>query len=132
MYIVVRHYTGASALINAMVQRQQEVRDLISSVTGFQAAYLRRPNGQRRWRGYRHGLQRQGGKEKVDSAGGRVGAGQPVRGDHRAARGQRGRDLHQLLTLAETRPASAGRARYEATAPVTSRGSRTVNVDPWP
>jgi hypothetical protein len=42
MYIVVRRYTGASALVDAMVQRQQEVRDLISGVPGFQAYYAAR------------------------------------------------------------------------------------------
>ena len=42
MYVVVRRYTGASALVNAMVQREQEVRDLISSVSGFKAYYAMR------------------------------------------------------------------------------------------
>jgi heme-degrading monooxygenase HmoA len=39
MYVVVRRYTGASALADAMLQREQEVRDLISTVPGFRAYY---------------------------------------------------------------------------------------------
>ena len=42
MYVVVRRYTGASALVSAMTQRQQEVRDLISTVPGFRAYYAAR------------------------------------------------------------------------------------------
>jgi len=42
MYIVVRRYTGASALVDAMVRREQEVRDLISGVPGFRAYYAAR------------------------------------------------------------------------------------------
>ena len=42
MYVVVRRYTGASALVDAMVQREQEVRDLISGVPGFRAYYAAR------------------------------------------------------------------------------------------
>jgi len=42
MYVVVRRYTGASALIDAMIQRRQEVRDLISTVPGFKAYYAAR------------------------------------------------------------------------------------------
>src|SRR3954452_6622374 len=45
MYIVVRRYTGASALADVMVQRQQEVRDLISTVPGFRAYYAARTGG---------------------------------------------------------------------------------------
>ena len=45
MYVVVRRYAGASALIDAMVQREQEVRDLISSVPGFRAYYAARSGG---------------------------------------------------------------------------------------
>jgi hypothetical protein len=45
MYIVVRRYTGATALIDAMTQREQEVRDLISSVPGFRAYYAARAGG---------------------------------------------------------------------------------------
>jgi hypothetical protein len=45
MYIVVRRYTGASALADAMVQREQEVRDLISTVPGFRAYYAARTDG---------------------------------------------------------------------------------------
>ena len=39
MYVVVRRYTGASALVDVMVQKEQEVRDLISAVPGFRAYY---------------------------------------------------------------------------------------------
>ena len=39
MYVVVRSYTGASALVDIMIQRQDEVRSLISSVPGFKAYY---------------------------------------------------------------------------------------------
>src|SRR5215211_2553539 len=42
MYVVVRRYTGASALVDAMTQRQHEVRDLISAVPGFRAYYAAR------------------------------------------------------------------------------------------
>jgi hypothetical protein len=37
MYTVIRRYTGASELADTLVQRQQEVKDLISSVPGFKA-----------------------------------------------------------------------------------------------
>ena len=39
MYVVVRRYTGAAKLVEAMVERQSEVKDLISSVPGFRAYY---------------------------------------------------------------------------------------------
>jgi hypothetical protein len=42
MYVVVRRYTGASALVDAMIQREQEVRDLIGAVPGFRAYYAAR------------------------------------------------------------------------------------------
>src|SRR5688572_5058784 len=42
MYTVVRRYTGASELADALVQRQQEVKDLISSVPGFRAYHALR------------------------------------------------------------------------------------------
>jgi hypothetical protein len=45
MYLVVRRYTGASALVDAMIQREQEVRDLISAVPGFRAYYAAWTNG---------------------------------------------------------------------------------------
>ena len=37
MYVVVRRYAGASKLIDAMVERQSDVKELISSVPGFKA-----------------------------------------------------------------------------------------------
>ena len=39
MYLVVRRYTGASTLVDVMVQHEQEIRDLISGVHGFKAYY---------------------------------------------------------------------------------------------
>jgi len=39
MYVVVRRYTGASKLVDIMVERQGEVKDLISSVPAFRAYY---------------------------------------------------------------------------------------------
>ena len=39
MYVVVRRYAGASKLIDAMVERQSDVKELISSVPGFRAYY---------------------------------------------------------------------------------------------
>jgi hypothetical protein len=42
MYIVVRRYSGASALVDAMVQGEQQVRELISTVPGFRAYYAAR------------------------------------------------------------------------------------------
>ena len=45
MYVVVRRYTGASALADVMVQREQEVRELISTVPGFRAYYAARTGG---------------------------------------------------------------------------------------
>ena len=35
MYAVVRRYTGGSALADALVQRRQEVTDLLKGVPGF-------------------------------------------------------------------------------------------------
>ena len=45
MYIIVRRYAGAAALADVMVQREQEVRDLISAVPGFRAYYAARTGG---------------------------------------------------------------------------------------
>ena len=45
MYSVVRRYTGAAALADAMIGREQEVRDLISTVPGFKAYYAARTGG---------------------------------------------------------------------------------------
>jgi heme-degrading monooxygenase HmoA len=45
MYVVVRRYTGASALVDAMTKREQEVRELISTVPGFRAYYAARTGG---------------------------------------------------------------------------------------
>jgi heme-degrading monooxygenase HmoA len=42
MYTVIRRYTGASELADALVQRQQEVKDLISGVPGFKAYHALR------------------------------------------------------------------------------------------
>ena len=39
MYVVVRRYSGASALVDAMIARKDEVTQLISSVPGFKAYY---------------------------------------------------------------------------------------------
>src|SRR5215210_3560158 len=45
MYIVIRRYAGASALVDAMVQREREVRDRISTVPGFGAYDAARTDG---------------------------------------------------------------------------------------
>jgi len=45
MYTVIRRYTGASALGDAMVQREQEIREIISTVPGFRAYYAARTGG---------------------------------------------------------------------------------------
>ena len=45
MYVVVRRYSGASALVDAMVRKEQEVRELISTVPGFRAYYAARTGG---------------------------------------------------------------------------------------
>ena len=42
MYIVVRTWTNAGVLADAMLQRQQEVTDLIRGVPGFVAYYATR------------------------------------------------------------------------------------------
>lgn len=42
MYMVVRTWTNAAALADAMQQRQQEVTDIIRSVPGFVAYYATR------------------------------------------------------------------------------------------
>ena len=42
MYMVVRTWAKAGALADAMLQRQQEVTDLISGVPGFVAYYATR------------------------------------------------------------------------------------------
>ena len=46
MYAVVRRYSGASPLGDAMEQRQQEVRDLLTGVPGFVAYYAVRSGDQ--------------------------------------------------------------------------------------
>ena len=45
MYVVVRQYSGASKLIETLVERQVEVRDLISSAPGFRAYYALNTGG---------------------------------------------------------------------------------------
>lgn len=42
MYIVIRTWTNAGALADAMQQRQQEVTDILSAVPGFVAYYVTR------------------------------------------------------------------------------------------
>jgi hypothetical protein len=42
MYAVMRRYTGAGALADAMVQRRQEVTDLLKSVPGFRSYHALR------------------------------------------------------------------------------------------
>jgi len=42
MYIVVRTWTNAGTLADAMLERQQEVTDIISRVPGFVAYYATR------------------------------------------------------------------------------------------
>jgi hypothetical protein len=39
MYVVVRRYSGASALVGAMIERQDDVTKLLTSVPGFKAYY---------------------------------------------------------------------------------------------
>ena len=95
MYVVVRRYTGSSALVDAMVQREREVRDLISSVPGVQGVYAARAGD--------------GGAVTVTVCDSKAGTDESIR---RAADGwarrlgrlnqptgdHRGRDLHHLLT----------------------------------
>jgi hypothetical protein len=45
MYVAVWRYTGASALVNAMIRRQRGVRDLSGGVPGFRASYVARTDG---------------------------------------------------------------------------------------
>jgi hypothetical protein len=40
MHVVVRHYKGSSKLIDELVTRERDVRELISGVDGFVAYYL--------------------------------------------------------------------------------------------
>lgn len=42
MYTVVRRYSGASALIDAMARKEVSVREVISTVPGFVAYYAAR------------------------------------------------------------------------------------------
>ena len=42
MYVVVRRYSGASALVDAMIARKDEVQSLIEGVPGFKAYYATR------------------------------------------------------------------------------------------
>jgi hypothetical protein len=39
MYVVVRRYVGASKLIDDTLERQSDVKELLSSVPGFRAYY---------------------------------------------------------------------------------------------
>lgn len=39
MYVVVRRYSGASALVDAMIARKDEVTALLTGVPGFKAYY---------------------------------------------------------------------------------------------
>ena len=40
MYAVIRAYQGNSELANALAEREEEVRQLISGISGFKAYYL--------------------------------------------------------------------------------------------
>lgn len=42
MYVVIRQYEGAPALVDAMTSRADEVRELIQGVNGFVAYYAAR------------------------------------------------------------------------------------------
>jgi hypothetical protein len=42
MYVVVRRWTGAAALIDAMIQKEASLREVIGSVPGFVAYYAAR------------------------------------------------------------------------------------------
>ena len=44
MYAVVRRYTGASQLVDAMVRGSSEVEELLRGVPGFRAYYALRAN----------------------------------------------------------------------------------------
>ena len=44
MYAVVRRYTGAGELADALVERRQEVEQLLRGVPGFRAYYALRAN----------------------------------------------------------------------------------------
>ena len=44
MYAVVRRYTNGGQLADALVQRRQEVEEVLSSVPGFRAYYALRAN----------------------------------------------------------------------------------------
>jgi hypothetical protein len=39
MYVVVRRYSGASVLADVMIERKDEVKSVISGVSGFKAYY---------------------------------------------------------------------------------------------
>jgi len=45
MYAVVRRYTGAGPLAKAMIERRQEVADILQGVPGFRAYYALRTTG---------------------------------------------------------------------------------------
>lgn len=65
MYVVVRRYAGASALIDAMRQGEQEVRDLIRTVPGFRAYYALQTGG--------------GGVTTITVCDGKVGTDESIR-----------------------------------------------------
>ena len=45
MYAVLRRYVGAGQLADTLVQRRQEVQDLLTTVPGFRAYYALRSGG---------------------------------------------------------------------------------------
>ena len=42
MYVTIRSYSGGGAFADALVEREQDVRDLIGTIDGFRGYYLLR------------------------------------------------------------------------------------------
>jgi hypothetical protein len=88
MYLVVRTWTNAGALADAMQQNQQEVTDLIRAVPGFVAYYVTRAGDTltsvtvcETQAGTQESTRRAGDWVKQNVTGAAIGASQVVEGE---------------------------------------------------
>ena len=94
MHATVRIYPGANELADALVERKDEVKRLISEIDGFKAYYLVRYVGRRR---LRQRLRQRGGSRGVEPGRGGLGRREPAGPEGRGATDLGGRGRDQLL-----------------------------------
>ena len=94
MHATVRIYSGANELADALVERQDEVKQIISEIDGFKAYYLvRTSDGATSISVY----DTEAGAEQSNRVAARLGRREPAEPDHRGASDLGGRGRDQLL-----------------------------------